>query len=972
MKTMYQKFLLLLLMLPLTALAQSTVTGNVRDNATGEPLPGVNVTVEGTTNGTSTDMDGNFTLSNVSTGSRLVFSFIGYANYAVEYTGQSGISVSLTEDTRQLEEVVVIGYGTVKRKDATGSLTQVTSEEFNRGAVITPENLIQGRVPGVVINTSGAPGSGSAIRIRGGASLNASNDPLIVINGLPISNNNAGGATSILASINPNDIESFTVLKDASATAIYGSRASNGVIIITTKKGNNDLAVEYNFQYGSGKVANKIDVFSADEFRAQIAEREPSRVALLGTANTDWQDEIYRRTDLIDNNISIRGSLFKAVPARLSIGNTYQEGLRLTNDFNRTTTSLSLNPSFFDNHLRINVNANYSNERNRFADGVEGAAIRFDPTQPVYDNSLNFGGFFQYTYNNGQNLTANQARNPVASLLQRYNASKVNRVYGNAELDYKLHFLPELRAVVFMGYDETKGEGVNIADVRSANGFINNDIPFGSETYYTSYRKNVNLNAYLNYRKAFGSLDLDATAGYDYQKFSSEDYNTGDIANPNSIADVNTAPDIVLVGFFGRANFNLSNKYLLTLSYRHEASSRFSEDNRWGSFPAASLAWKLNEEFFQGSNLVSDLKLRVSWGVTGQQDISAAYSYLSRYVLSQPTSQYYFGSVPYLTGVGQFINPDIRWEETTQYNAGIDYGLWNNRISGSLDVFYKQSDDLLTFGPVADGSNFGNQGFQNVGSFTTKGIEFGINAAVIDRESLKWDVNFNASHYQREIKELINNSDIPTGGISGGTGTNIQLLKEGYNPSSFYVYKQLYDASNNPIEGAYADLNGDGTINERDRYIYKNADPKVTLGFSSNLYFKGFDFYFNLRANIGGRLYNNVNSNLAQWDRLVDQSALGNIPTSVQDSNFNVVGDRVLLSDYYVENASFLRMDNVTLGYTFNNWTNEKTSLRIYTGMQNVFVLTEYSGLDPEVFGGIDNTIYPRPRTFLVGANLKF
>ncbi|WP_308224794.1 SusC/RagA family TonB-linked outer membrane protein [Flavobacterium sp. J372] len=553
------------------------------------------------------------------------------------------------------------------------------------------------------------------------------------------------------------------------------------------------------------------------------------------------------------------------------------------------------------------------------------------------------------------------------------NKSRVNRIYGNVDFDYRLHFLPEMRAFVSLGFDQSKGEGFNYLPPRSGSGFENGGVPFGTDSEYTSYRKNANLDAYLNYKKDIGRLNVDATAGYNYQKFDAEDFNTGDRVNPNSIADVNTAPDIVLVGFFGRGILTWADKYLLTLTYRHEASSRFSEDNRWGSFPSAALAWRISEEsFLKGSNTLSDLKLRASWGVTGQQDISAAYSYLQRYILSQPTSQYSFDGTPSQTAIAQFINTEIKWEETMQYNVGIDYGLFNNRITGSIDAFYKESSDLLTFGPVADGSNFGNQGFQNVGKFTTKGIEFSVDASVVNIDRVKWNVNFNASHYQREITKLINNSEIPTGGIAGGTGTTIQLLKEGFNPSSFYVYKQLYDANNNPIEGAYADLNGDGTINDRDRYIYKNADPKVTLGFASNFNAYNFDLYFNLRASIGGRLYNNVNSNLAQWDRLIDQSALGNVPRSVQDSNFDTVGDRVLLSDYYIENASFLRMDNVTLGYTFNKWMNDDTSLRIYAGMQNVFLITKYSGIDPEIFGGIDNTIYPRPRTFLVGANVKF
>lgn len=979
MKTMYQKLLLLLLMLPLNVLAQSTVTGNVRDNATGEPLPGVNVIVQGTTNGTATDMDGNFTLSNVNNGDSLAFSFIGFAGQVVTYTGQDSINIILQEDATQLEEVVVIGYGSVRRRDATGSLSNVTAEDFNRGAVVTAENLINGRVAGVTINSTGQPGAGGVIRIRGGASLNAGNDPLLVIDGLPITNSNAGGASSILASLNPNDIESFTVLKDASATAIYGSRASNGVIIITTKKGGRELAVDYNFQYGSGVVANKIDVLSADEFRAQIVNRLPNSVGLLGEANTDWQDEIYRRTDLVDNNINIRGMLFKAIPTRLSVGNTYQEGLRLTNTFNRTTTSLAMNPTFFDNHLKINFNGNFSRERNRYAGAQEGAAIRFDPTQPVRDPDSPFGGFFEYSPGDGT-LTGNVARNPVAALLQRRDVSTGNRFYGNFEVDYSLHFLPELRAVVNLGFDQSKFDGSNTVPSNAATGFVQNDMPMGSNTRYWSFRKNRLLDAYLVYKNTAGAFDYEVTGGYSYQKFDSQDFTTQDIINPNAQADINTRPDITLLAFFGRANFSYNNKYLLTLTYRRDGSSRFDKEYRWGNFPAAAFAWKIRDDFFADSSTLSDLKLRLGYGVTGQQDIGdAGYLYLSTYNLGTDVSQIYLGNTPIVIGVPGFYNNEIAWEETTQYNVGLDYGLFNNRITGSVDAFYKESTNLLTYGPVADGANLGNQGFQNVGSFTTKGIEFAIDAAIIDNADVQWNVNFNATHYQRKITELLNNSDIKDiGTVTGGTGTAIGIFREGANPSSFFVYKQLYDTNGNPIEGAYADLNGDNIINGDDRYIFRNADPKVTLGFASNFNYLNFDLYFNLRASIGNRLYNNVNANLAQWDRLQDQSVLGNVPAAVTDSNFNTPTTEVLLSDYYIEDASFLRMDNITLGYTFRKWLNEKTSLRIYTGMQNVFVLTNYSGLDPEVFNtaansqGIDNTIYPRPRTFLVGANFKF
>ncbi|MES2487244.1 MAG: SusC/RagA family TonB-linked outer membrane protein, partial [Bacteroidota bacterium] len=531
MKTMYQKLLLLLLMLPFSALAQSTVKGIVSDNTTGEPLPGVNVSIEGTTNGTSTDMDGSYTLLNVKSGDKLVFSYIGYLNQTQTYAGEPIINASLSEDTQLIEEVVVIGYGTVAKKDATGSVTTVTAKDFNKGAIVTAENMINGKVAGLTINTSGAPGSGSQIRIRGGSSLDASNDPLIVIDGLPVTNSTGIGSTSALASINPNDIESFNVLKDASATAIYGSRASNGVIIITTKKGGKNLKVNYNMTYGSGKAYNKVDVFSADQYRDIINTYRPQDVAQLGTANTDWQDAIYRRTDFVDNSASLTGNLFGFMPARLSLGNTYQEGLRLTNKFNRSTVSMALSPSFFKDHLKLSLNANYANEKNRFADGVEGAALRFDPTQPIMDANSPYDGYFEY-YNTDGSLQQIAPRNPVAQLMQTYDNGINDRLYGNFQVDYRLHFLPELKATVNLGYDRSSGERSRNVAATAASGPSNNNVPYGTNEFSTRTLNNKLIDTYLNYNKTFGKLNIDATAGYSYQKYEEESFYQGNLNNP--------------------------------------------------------------------------------------------------------------------------------------------------------------------------------------------------------------------------------------------------------------------------------------------------------------------------------------------------------------------------------------------------------------------------------------------------------
>lgn len=964
--------------MPLGAFAQGTVSGIVHDNTTGEPLAGVNVIVEGTTNGTSTDIDGKYTLSNVKSGDKLVFSFIGYTDITETYTGQP-VNVSLSENATELEQLVIIGYGTAKKKDATGSVTSVTTKDFNKGAIVTAENMINGKVAGVSINTSGAPGSGSQIRIRGGSSLSASNDPLIVIDGLPVTNNTGIGSTSALAAINPNDIESFTVLKDASATAIYGSRASNGVIIITTKKGGKDLKVNYKMTYGRGWAYDKIDVFGADEYRNIIGTYRPDEVNQLGTANTDWQDAIYRKTDFVDNNASLTGNLFGFMPARLSLGNTYQEGLRLTNKFNRSTVAVALNPSFFEDHLKLTLNANYANEKNRFADGVEGAAIRFDPTQPVMDPESPFDGFFEYYSINGAGnpeVAQIAPRNPVAQLLQTQDNGKNDRFFGNFQVDYRFHFLEDLKATVNLGFDEATGTRTRYVPTTAASAPSNNNVPFGTDEYSTRTLRNKLLDTYLNYNKTFGKVNIDATAGYSYQKFEEESFYQGNLNNPTlppNFPETDKVTDNVLIGFFGRANFSFNDKYLVTLSYRRDGSSRFSEENRWGNFPAAAFAWKLREEFFSESQTIDDLKLRLGYGITGQQELGndARNFYLQQYTTGSGDSQYFFGPNPLPIGVPNAYNTKLKWEETTTYNAGIDYALFNNRISGAVDVFYKKTTDLLAVVAFPDGSNFSNRGFQNIGDFSTKGVEFLIKGDVVRGNDFNWDVNFNFTKFERRIDELAFGQDIELGGTGAGTGSNVQLYREGVTPNAFYVYKQLYDTAGAPIEGAYADLNGDGIINGDDRYVYKNPDPDATFGFASNMTYKNWDFSFNMRASVGNRIFNGVNAGNAQLN-LLRNGVLGNIPSNVTSTGFTTTAD-VVLSDIYIENGSFLRMDNISLGYTFQNWLDGKAQVRLFTGIQNAFIITEYSGLDPEITNdGRDQTIYPRQRQFLFGVNVNF
>ena len=966
----------LLLCSSFTMFAQQTVKGVVKEKASGEPLPGVSVVVKGTTKGSETDFDGKFTISGVKTGDILVFQYLGYADKEVVLGTNFNVTVELEESSTQLDEIVVVGYGTTTVKDATGSVEAITAKEMTKGNIVTPENLLNGRVAGVNIVTSGAPGSGSEIRIRGGSSLNASNDPLIVVDGLPL-RSTAGGSRGLLASINPSDIESFSVLKDASATSIYGSRGANGVIIITTKKGRTDYSLDYDFQMMFGEIKDRISVFDGDAFRSLIAQRRPQDVGLLGTANTNWQDEVLQKSVSSQHNITVRGQIFNRIPTRLSVGFADIEGNILTSQYDRSNVSLSMNPSFFNDHLKLSLNYNRAFENNRFADaGAINTALGYDPTQPVRDPNSPFGGFYQH-YNTTSNgiVILNGRRNPVAALLQNNNSSNVFRHFGNFNLEYKFHFLPELKFSANVGFDSSRAVGTSVSDLDSPASF--SDLFVGNDSAYMNRVVNENFNAYLNYDKTFGKLKTDFMLGYDYQSFNAYGNSTGNRRNPNDVGATSYYDTpVVLVGFISRLNLTYNEKYLLTLNFRRDGTSRFGDNNRWGNFGGAALAWRVSDEdFLKDSKVISDLKLRASYGVNGQQEIGGASAlYLDVYRFGNQNSRFLFGGVPTLSTIPLPRNSDIRWETTRTIEFGVDYGLFDNKISGSLNFYRKNSTDLLSIAQVPSGSNFTNRIEQNIGELQVQGVEFSLNADVVNTDDFKWDVNFNATYLDREITDLALGQDIDVGGIAGGTGNFIQLYREGFAPNAFFVHKQLYDSNGNPIEGAYADLNGDGIINTADRYIKGNGFPDFTFGFQSNFNYKGFDLAFNLRANIGNYVYNNVNSGNAQYDLLQDQAVLGNIPTSVLNTNFQSTSD-VILSDLYLENGSFLRMDNITLGYTFNDPINKykNHSIRLWAGMQNVFLLTNYSGLDPELTSiGIDNTNYPRPRTFLVGANIKF
>ncbi|KRD11019.1 SusC/RagA family TonB-linked outer membrane protein [Flavobacterium sp. Root901] len=993
MKTIYKKLLFLFLLLPFTVLAQNTLSGTVVDKATGQPIPGVNVNVQGAPSGASTGFDGNYQLSNVKSGSKIVVSFIGYKTQTIDYAGQKTLNVSLEEDTNQLQEVVVqVGYGTVKKKDATGSVSQISSKEFNKGINVTPESLIGGRIAGVNVVGGGAPGAKADIRIRGGSSLSASNDPLIILDGLPLSNAVPSGATSILSTIDPNDIESFTVLKDASAAAIYGSRAANGVIVITTKKGTKGgVKVNFSSQVGVNTVANTVDVLNADQFRAFVNEKgSDAQKALMGTASTNWQKEIFHTALTTNNNISVSGALFNKLPVRLSVGNVDNPGILRNTSFERTTTSISLNPVLFDNHLKIDISGNLSFSKNQFQDedAVIGSAISFDPTQSPYQAGSRYGGYFEWLEANG-NVALLPAKNPLARINQEDKRSKSTRKWGNISVDYKFHFFEDLRVVAEAGIDRFDSSGYNRQSTESVLGYQPNPfsngnwVNLGNYDTYTDDLQNKNLNTYFVYSKNLGKLKLDATAGYNYQLFQKEKYQSGALTQPAATRneDVITDPDINLQSFFGRLNLGWDSKYLLTLNYRRDGTSRFSEENRWGNFMGGAFAWNVAEEsFLKDNETLSSLKLRVGYGTTGQQDISAQYDYLRRVTLGTVNTQYVFNGVVYRTARPEGYNQNIKWEELAEMNIGVDFGFLNDRITGSVNYFDKKSTDLLADVLVPDGANLRNQGFNNIGDLRTKGLEFSLQSDIIKKDNLTWNVAVNATYLDQKIESLGQTVEGFQGyevgdNIKGGNGNKVLINTVGYAPNSFFVYEQLYDANKRPIAGAYVDRNGDGKIDASDRYRYKKPTADYTFGLFSTLNYKKFDFTMNWRASLGNYIFDNVNSNMGYSDAaLRRQTDLSNVSSDYLNTGFRYEdnGTQRYLSNYYVKDASFIKLDNVTVGYTLDKALLKAASLRFSAGVQNVFVLTKYDGLDPEKFNGIDGNVYPRARTFLFGVNASF
>ena len=995
--------LLVGLFLSIGAFAQQiAVKGHVKDT-TGEPVIGANVLVKGTTNGTITEFDGNFML-NVPKDAILSVSFVGYKS--AEVKAASTVMVTLEDDSQVLDAVVVIGYGSVKKNDMTGSVTAIKPDKLNKGLITNAQDMMTGKIAGVsVISKGGAPGEGATIRIRGGSSLTAENDPLIVIDGLAMDNKGVKGLANPLSMVNPNDIESFTVLKDASATAIYGSRASNGVIIITTKKGQAGArpTISYDGNVSVSTVKSTVDVMDGDQFRSFIKDiwgEDSEAYSKLGNANTDWQKEIFRPAVSTDHNLTISGGL-KNMPYRVSFGYTNQNGIVKTSKFERYTASVSLAPSFFEDHLKINANLKGMIAKNRYADGgAVGSAVSFDPTQSVRSDDpyhqYYFDGYFQWNTDASslnddtwkRTFNGNAPGNPVALLEEKDDRAISKSLIGNLELDYKFHFLPDLHAHVNGGMDLSTGKQyTDVSPYSSTNNY------YGSYGWEQKDKYNLSLNAYLQYSKDFTDKHrFDVMAGYEWQHFhdtSDQEYwglyplsnnvveNRGQRYNNTSSG---SATESYLVSFFGRVNYTLLDRYLFTATVRQDGSSRFHKNNRWGLFPSFALGWKLKEEaFLKDVDVLSDLKLRLGYGITGQQNINSGdYPYLAVYETNKDGAYY-----PIL-GEGttyrpNAYNPDLKWEKTTTYNVGLDFGFLNNRINGAVDYYYRKTTDLLNSVFVSAGTNFKNKVLSNVGSLENSGIEFSINSKPVVTTDWTWDLGFNITYNKNEITKLTTgdseNYYVAAGdNIGGGRAMQAMAHAVGHPASSFYVYQQVYDENGKPIENEFVDRNGDGTINGDDRYFYKKPTADVLMGLTSRLSYKSWDFSFSLRASLNNYVYNSVEAGGSDCNptSVYSFGALNNRPLMGVANNIQNLKDNTLLSDYFVQNASFMKCDNITLGYSFKKLFGAPIGGRVYAAVQNVFTITKYKGLDPEVEKGLDNNIYPRPLTTLIGLSLNF
>ena len=962
MKTFLNSLLVLLFFIPSILLAQSTVSGTVTDKANALPLPGVNILVKGTSVGTTSDFDGNYTIS-AKSGDVIVFSYVGFKTQEITYNGQSKLNVTLTEDAAQLDEIVLIGYGSTTKQDATGAVEKISTEEFNKGAIVSPEQLLAGKSAGVrVTSNNGAPGGGSEIRIRGGASLSANNSPLIVVDGLPLDQRGVQGVRNQLNAINPNDIEDFVVLKDASATAIYGSRASNGVILITTKKGsaNTPIKFEYDLKASSSQVNDYVDVLDATQFRA-IAETDTNyNASLLGNSNTNWQKEIYQTAIGAIHNLTVSKG-YENFNYRINYNHTSQQGVLTGDLYERNALNLSFVQRLLNNDLKLTLTTKGILDDNKYADnGAIGAAVAFDPTQSVYNAD---GTYFQYT---GENLAP---INPVFTLENNNNRARNKRNITNFNLDYKFWFLKELTFNLNAGIDYSELNGKQFNAARPTN-----SASFPYKNFYSGFNRNTLLDFYFNYKNNLELINakIDLTAGHSYQEFFIKSKQTETETATTLVVRTPVINRNALESYFARVSFDIADKYLISASYRRDGSSRFGPKNRWSSFPGVSVGWKLTNEDFLKDSFFSSLKLRAGWGTTGQQEIGANYGYLGVYTPGRNDASVQIGDIFVNTLRPEEFDENLKWEETSQYNLALDFGFFNDRLTGTVDAYYRETEDLLATVPTPAGSNLSDLLTTNVGSVLSKGIEFSLNGELAKSENFNWDLGVNVTLQENKITKLSLGNDpnflIAQGGISGGVGNNIQLWREGLDPSTFYVFRQVYDNAGNPIEGAYVDVNGDNQITEADKQAYKKASPDVFAGLTNTLTYKNLDFSFTFRGSFGNYMYNNVASDRGNITTV--NNAPGNYypnaHVSVLSTNFN---NQNLFSDLYLQRADFVKLDNISIGYLVPG---EKITFRASLTATNVLTITKYDGLDPEISNGIDNNFYPRPQMYVLGLNFTF
>lgn len=960
-----------------TALAQ-TINGLVKDTG-GEPVMGATVMEQGTTNGTVTDLDGRFTLT-LTRGGDITVTYIGMKPKTVKTAGQTSLTIILEEDNTTLNDVVVIGYGQVKKSDLTGSVTAIKPDEMNRGVQSTAQDALVGKIAGVnVVTNGGAPGTGSTIRIRSGASLSASNDPLVVIDGVPVDNSSIEGGGNIIGSLNPQDIETFTVLKDASATAIYGSRASNGVIVITTKKGTDGgLKFSYTGNVAMSSVAKRLDPLTADEFRAiaPTVTGVPAS-AVYGTASTDWQDEIYRTAVGTEHNLSVSGNIKRQAPFRLAAGYTTQQGVIKTNSYSRATVDGGLQPEFFDKHLSVSLNAKFSSENNHKIDnGVVNNALRFDPTRPVHEGSANGPGLGYFIWMNGSNPMAIQTDNPVAQLDLEKRRNTINRFIGNAAIVYKIHGFEDLQLNANLGLDYLQSKYTReVPDMAGPMYTSNIKDGTGLDFFGKQKKRNTLLDLYANYQHTFASKHaFGLMAGYGWQHFWKKyDETQLSPSGKELFSPYHYETEYYLLSLYGRLNYTYDNRYMLTATLRGDASSRFAKGNRWGYFPSVALGWRISEEsFLKDNEVLSNLKLRLSYGATGQQDIINDYPYMTTFTLSYPESSYQFGDKWYQTYRPNAYDNDIKWETTTTWNAGLDFGFLSGRIYGSLDVYTRHTKDLLNTINVASGTNFSSVLTTNIGEMDNKGVEFALNAVPVRTKDVEWNIGANATWNTSKITKLnvIDNASnfVQTGAISG-TGKYVQCFMVGERPYTFYLAKQAYDESGKALEGKYIQPDGSVSSNETRYATGKSALPKVMLGFNTSLSYKQWYLGLSGHGSFGAYVYNYVKADQYQQSVYSDQGNMSNILPSTVALGFDT---QQLYSDVFLEKGDFFRLDNLTLAYTFKNIFRQKNTLRLALTVQNICTITGYDGIDPELPDGIDRDVYPRPRTFSLTAALNF